>query len=137
MRAAFEEKNIVVSVALGERPCVVVGDHAEIEQLFLNLLMNAHEAMPPHGMLRVELATTGGRAVAAVLDTGSGVPPELLERVFEPFFTTKQRGSGLGLAICIAIAQKHDARLQIENRPSGGAAFTVDFPLSADARVPA
>ncbi|PYN62914.1 MAG: hypothetical protein DMD92_01820 [Candidatus Rokuibacteriota bacterium] len=137
MRAAFEEKNIEVSVALGATPCVVVGDHAEIEQLFLNLLMNAHEATPPQGMLRVELAVTGGHAVATVLDTGPGVPSELLERVFEPFFTTKQRGSGLGLAICTAIAQKHDARLRIANRPSGGAVFTVDFPLGVDALVPA
>jgi len=65
------------------------------------------------------------------------VPPALLERVFEPFFTTKQRGSGLGLAICTAIAQAHDARLRVANRPTGGAVFTVDFPVTADALAPA
>jgi PAS domain S-box-containing protein len=137
MRGAFEEKNIVVSVALGRRPCVVRGEHAEIEQLFLNLLMNAHEATPPRGMLRVELAVTGDRALAAVVDTGAGVPPALLERVFEPFFTTRQRGSGLGLAICAAIAETHGARLRVANRPTGGAVFTVDFPVAVDALVPA
>ena len=63
------------------------------------------------------------------------MPPEVLQRVFEPFFTTKQRGSGLGLAICTAIAQAHDARLQVANRPTGGAVFSVDFPISVDARV--
>ncbi len=137
MRASFEEKSLVVSVALGHTPCPVTGDHAEIEQLFLNLLMNAHDATPPRGMLRVELAVTGARAIVAVVDTGPGVPPELLERVFEPFFTTKQRGSGLGLAICAAIAQTHDARLRAENRPTGGAVFTIDFPVPAEALVTA
>ncbi|MBI4636537.1 MAG: GAF domain-containing protein, partial [Candidatus Rokubacteria bacterium] len=119
MRAAFEEKTIVVSVALGREPCTILGDHAELEQLFLNLLMNAHEATPPRGMLRVELAVTAGRATAAVIDTGPGVPPALLERVFEPFFTTKHRGSGLGLAICAAIAQTHGAKLKAANRRPG------------------
>jgi PAS domain S-box-containing protein len=137
MRAAFEEKNLVVSVSLGRAPSLVLGDHAEIEQLFLNLLMNAHEAMPPRGMLSVELAMAGSRAVAVVTDTGPGVPAELLERVFEPFFTTKQRGSGLGLAICAALAQTHGATLRVANRSSGGAVFTVDFPVTLEALVPA
>lgn len=137
MRAAFEEKNIVVSVALGREPCTILGDHAELEQLFLNLLMNAHEATPPRGMLRVELAVTGGRATAAVIDTGPGVPAPLLERVFEPFFTTKRRGSGLGLAICAAIAQTHGAKLRAANRRTGGAVFTVEFPVPAEAPVTA
>ncbi|MBI2161593.1 MAG: GAF domain-containing protein [Candidatus Rokubacteria bacterium] len=137
MRAAFEEKDIVVSVALGLEPCTILGDHAELEQLFLNLLMNAHEATPPRGMLRVELAVTGGRATAAVIDTGPGVPAALLERVFEPFFTTKQRGSGLGLAICAAIAQTHGAKLSAANRRTGGAVFMVEFPVPAEAPVTA
>ncbi len=133
MRAAFEEKNIIVSVALGREPCAILGDHAELEQLFLNLLMNAHEATPPRGMLRVELAMTGGRATAAIIDTGPGVPAALLEQVFEPFFTTKKHGSGLGLAICAAIAQTHGAKLRAANRRMGGAVFTVEFPAPAGA----
>ena len=137
MRAAFEEKNIVVSVALGREPCTILGDHAELEQLFLNLLMNAHEATPPRGMLRIELVMTGGHAMAAIIDTGPGVPAALLERVFEPFFTTKKQGSGLGLAICAAIAQTHDATLRAANRRTGGAVFTVEFraPTGAPVRV--
>ena len=121
----------------GRAPSLVLGDHSEIEQLFLNLLMNAYEAMPPRGMLGVELVVTGGRALATVIDTGPGVPDELLERVFDPFFTTKQRGSGLGLAICAAIAQTHGATLRVANRPAGGAVFTVDFPVTLEALVPA
>ncbi len=136
MRAAFEEKNIVVSVALGREPCTILGDHAELEQLFLNLLMNAHEATPPRGMLRVELAVSGSRATAAVIDTGPGVPAALLERVFEPFFTTKHQGSGLGLAICAAIAQTHGATLKITNRRTGGAVFTVELPIAIETLAP-
>lgn len=135
MRAAFEEKSIVVSVALGQDACTILGDHAELEQLFLNLLMNAHEATPPRGMLRVELAVTGGLATAAVIDTGPGVPAALLDHVFQPFFTTKQGGSGLGLAICAAIAQTHGAKLKAANRRPGGAVFTVEFPAPAGAPV--
>ncbi|MBI2014409.1 MAG: PAS domain-containing protein, partial [Candidatus Rokubacteria bacterium] len=129
-RPAFNEKSIVVSTATGPRPCLVLGDHAELEQLFLNLLMNAHEATPPRGMVRVELAVGAARATVAVVDTGPGIPNELLDRVFDPFFTTKQRGSGLGLAICASIAQRHGARLRAGNRPTGGAAFTLEFPLA-------
>lgn len=129
-RPAFNEKSIVVSTATGPRPCFVLGDHAELEQLFLNLLMNAHEATPPRGMVRVELAVGAARATVAVVDTGPGIPSEFLDRVFDPFFTTKQRGSGLGLAICASIAQRHGARLRAGNRPAGGAVFTLEFPLA-------
>src|SRR2546425_1405981 len=99
MRAAFEEKDIAVAVTIPPTPSMIRGDHAELGQLFLNLLMNAHEATPPRGSLRVEVAVTETHASVAVVDAGPGVPTELLDRVFEPFFTTKQRGSGLGLAI--------------------------------------
>ena len=136
MRAAFEEKNIAVAVTIPPTPSMIRGDHAELGQLFLNLLMNAHEATPPRGSLRVEVAVTETHASVAVVDAGPGVPTELLDRVFEPFFTTKQRGSGLGLAICAAIAQTHDAKLKVANQPGGGAVFSVEFPLAAGAPAP-
>src|SRR3989442_1751111 len=136
MRAAFEEKNLVVTVVTPPTPCMIRGAHAELGQLFLNLLMNAHEATPPRGMLRVELAVTETHAIVTVLDTGPGVPAEVLDLVFEPFFTTRQRGSGLGLAICAAIAQTHDAKLKVANQPAGGAVFTPEFPLAVTAPAP-
>ena len=137
LRPSFTEKNIVLSVAIGAAPLLVLGDHAELEQLFLNLLMNAHEATPPQGMVRIELAAGADRVTVAVVDTGAGIPPDFLERVFDPFFTTKKQGSGLGLAICASIAQAHGARLKAINRPAGGAVFTLEFPLvPAPAPVP-
>src|SRR5882724_9968315 len=136
MRPAFIEKNVVLSAATGQSPCVILGDHSELEQLFLNLLMNAHEACPAGGMTRVELATTAGRVIVAVVDTGPGVPAELLERVFDPFFSTKARGSGLGLAICASIVQTHGGGLKAANREVGGAVFTVEFPPAVPAALP-
>src|SRR2546428_217043 len=136
MRAAFEEKNIAAAVTIPPTPSLIRGDHAELGQLFLNLLMNAHEATPPRGSLRVEVAVTETHVSVAVVDAGPGVPTELLDRVFEPFFTTKQRGSGLGLAVFAAIAQTHDAKLKVANQPGGGAVFSVEFPLAAGAPAP-
>ena len=98
--------------------------------------MNAHEVMAPEDMVRVEVATTADRVIVAVVDTGPGVPPELLERVFDPFFSTKERGTGLGLAICASIAQTHGARIKATNRDAGGAVFTVDLPLAVTATLP-
>ena len=109
---------------------MVVGNHQELEELFLNLLLNAHEATPARGTIAVEVTRAETQVAVTVTDSGPGIAPELLERVFEPFFTTKPRGSGLGLAISAGIAQAHGARLRAANRATGGAVFTVEFPLA-------
>jgi PAS domain S-box-containing protein len=131
MRPTFAEKNVTVTTDLGDRPCTVRGDHQSLEQLFLNLLMNAHEATPPGGALSVAVSRDGEQITVAVLDNGPGIPPGLLDKIFEPFFTTKQRGSGLGLAISAGVARAHGARLHADNRPEGGAVFSVEFPLAS------
>jgi len=136
MRPAFLEKSVVLSAATGQAPCMILGDYSELEQLFLNLLLNAHEATPSGGMVRVEVVVNAGRAIVAVVDTGPGVPPELLERVFDPFFSTKEHGSGLGLAISASIVQTHGGRLKAANREVGGAVFTVEVPLAVGATLP-
>jgi signal transduction histidine kinase len=129
LQPACDEKTITIVASLGSTPCIVRGDHGELEQLFLNILMNAHEATPPGGALMIDLVRTDEHVAVTVGDTGPGIPAELLERVFDPFFTTKQRGSGLGLTICAGIAQTHGARLRAGNRPAGGASFSVEFAL--------
>jgi PAS domain S-box-containing protein len=129
VRPAFSEKNVILTMAIGQAPSVVLGNHSELEQLFLNLLINALEATPPAGMVRVEVARSGDRAIVAVVDTGPGIATEHQERVFDPFFTTKEHGSGLGLAICASIAQTHGARLTTTNRAAGGAVVTFECPF--------
>lgn len=130
VQPALEEKGLTMTLGLGTEPCVVLGNHQEMEELFLNLLLNAHDATPGGGTVSVEVTRGDTHVVVAVADNGPGIPGELLERVFEPLFTTKPRGSGLGLAISSGIAQAHGARLRAGNRPTGGAIFTVEFPLA-------
>jgi signal transduction histidine kinase len=130
MQASFEDKNVSVEAGLGEVEAPVVGDGHEIEQLFLNLLMNASEATPAGGRITIGVGRSDGRVLVSVADTGPGIPEDALGRVFDPFFTTKERGSGLGLAICAGIADSHGARLRVENVITGGARFTVEFPLA-------
>jgi PAS domain S-box-containing protein len=130
VQPGLEEKSHTMTSLLGAEACVVVGNHQELEELFLNLLLNAHEATPAGGAIAVELTRAETQVVVTVSDSGPGIAPELLERVFEPFFTTKARGSGLGLAISAGIAQAHGARLRAANRATGGAVLTVEFPLA-------
>jgi signal transduction histidine kinase len=131
VQPTLEEKGLTMAATLGVEPSLVVGNHQEMEQLFLNLLLNAHDATPAGGTIAVELTRAETQVTVTVADSGPGIAPELLERVFEPFFTTKARGSGLGLAISAGIAQAHGARLRVHNRPAGGAVFTVEFPLAS------
>jgi PAS domain S-box-containing protein len=130
VQPALEEKGVTMTVGLGTEPCMVLGNHQELEELFLNLLLNAHDATPGGGTVAVELTRGETHVTVAVADNGPGIAPELLERVFEPLFTTKARGSGLGLAISAGIAQAHGARLRAGNRPTGGASFTLEFPVA-------
>ncbi len=130
LRPVFEEKDITLAVSLGQEPRPVVGDAGELESLFLNLLMNAHEATPPGGAVTLDLAATAERFVVTVADSGPGIPPDLVEHVFDPFITTKPRGSGLGLSICSGIAAAHRAKLLAANRPAGGAVFTIEFQIA-------
>lgn len=136
LRPGFEEKRVTLTVRLAEAAAMVRGDHGELEQLFLNLIMNAHEATPPGGAVEVDLTADAGHVGVAIADSGPGIPPDLLERVFDPFFTTKQHGSGLGLTICAGIAAAHGARLRAANRPSGGALFTVEFLTATSVEAP-
>jgi PAS domain S-box-containing protein len=131
MQPALEEKQINIHITAEDSSYVVLGHHAELEQLFLNLMMNAHEATPPGGAIDIRITQDAERITVTLIDTGPGIAPDLTEQVFEPFFSTKHRGSGLGLAICTGIAQAHGARLRAGNRPGAGAAFSVEFPLAS------
>lgn len=114
----------------------VRGDFNQLQQCLINLIFNAVDAMPGGGSLEIELAVEpDGRAVRIrVADTGPGIPAEHLPHLFEPFFTTKKEGSGvgLGLATVYGITARHGGTIAVENRPQGGAVFTITLP-TADA----
>ncbi len=117
----------------------VIGVRAQIQQVLMNLVANARDAMPSGGTVRVRVegqAAQPGRAEATVLlevaDTGTGMPPEVRERIFDPFFTTKAAGSGtgLGLAAVRAIAGRHHASIDVDSREGAGTAFRLRFPAA-------
>ena len=137
LQPRLDEKGIAIRWTPGPNPSQVQGDHAALEQLFLNLIGNALDAMEAGGALSVRLRSTEGRMIVEVEDTGPGIPDEFLPRIFEPFVTTKLHGSGLGLAICASIANAHRARIHASNVPGQrGAVFTIEFPAEVAASTP-
>jgi PAS domain S-box-containing protein len=139
-------KEIAMHATYAERLPSVEVDRSQIEQVLLNLFVNAMQAMPGGGEIFVETGLAevdarraglvqippGAYARIAVRDTGSGIAPEVRERIFEPFFTTKERGrgTGLGLASAYGIVRNHGGDLQVDSEPGRGATFTVLLPTS-------
>jgi two-component system NtrC family sensor kinase len=113
----------------------VHADFGELRQAFVNLAMNAMEAMGQGGRLTVTLrAAEAGRAVDVILaDTGPGIPPELHTKIFDPFFTTKEKGTGLGLSVVYGIVQRHGGALSFESAPGQGTTFTLRLPAAGEA----
>jgi len=111
-------------------PALVVGVEHKLQQVFLNLFLNARDAMPKGGWLSVETRLEDGQVVAEVADTGSGIPSEHLSRIYDPFFTTKLigKGTGLGLSITYGIVREHEGAIDCESTPGQGTRFTVSLP---------
>jgi signal transduction histidine kinase len=123
--------------------CEVIKDYAplppipcrggQINQVFLNLLINAAQAIEERGLITITTRVQDGFVTVAVADTGKGIVPELQSRIFDPFFTTKEigKGTGLGLSISHAIIAKHGGRIQVQSEPGHGACFTLFLPIAA------
>src|SRR5580658_3133656 len=113
----------------------VKGNPGKLQQVFLNLIMNARDAMEPRGVLEVVTrAATGAGAhgvVVEVIDTGHGIAPEHLSRIYDPFFTTKsaKKGTGLGLSVTSGIIQEHGGAIEAVSRPGEGTCFHLEFPV--------
>ncbi len=136
VRPRLEERRIRLRRVGDGAPRPILGNASQLEQLFLNLCLNAVEAMEPGGELTVRVADLceggGTTLLVEVSDTGSGIPEHLLGTIFDPFVTTKAHGTGLGLAICRGIADAHHAQLTARNntgRP--GSTFTLEFSVAA------
>ena len=111
-----------------ERAAPISADGGRLKQALVNLVLNAIQAAPAGGWVRVETGERGDNVVLMVEDSGPGVPEHLRERIFEPFFTTKEGGSGLGLPLVYAIAGQHDGTLRLETGEVGGARFVLTLP---------
>lgn len=115
---------------LCQGPLPVTGDTGQLQQVLINLMSNALDAMPQGGLLSVNTRPAAEHAVVTVSDSGHGIPRDLLRRIFEPFFTTKAPGSGtgLGLSICYGIIREHRGDISVDSRPGAGTVFTVTLP---------
>jgi two-component system, NtrC family, sensor kinase len=110
----------------------VLGSITRLQQVFLNLFMNARDAMPQGGMLEVRTLANNGSVAIEVTDTGAGIPPENLQRIFDPFFTTKAtgKGTGLGLSVSYGIIKEHAGKVDVRSTPGKGTSFRLEFPVA-------
>jgi PAS domain S-box-containing protein len=133
-------RHVEVVVDLPDEPVVVWGNTINLQQVLMNLLVNAEQAIEAHrghGTVWVRLSRQDGTAAITVEDDGPGIPPEVMTRVFDPFYTTKPEGegTGLGLSVSAGIVADHEGKISAAPRPEGGARFTVTVPLRAGSRV--
>lgn len=134
MRGQLKQSQIAITLDMPAQLPLIAGDLSQLKQLFLNLLLNALDAMRPGGEIIVRASSRRGVPTPTVhvevIDTGSGIPDPLLARIFDPFVTTKRSGSGLGLSICRGIADAHRATIRAQNnRRTRGATVSLIFPV--------
>jgi two-component system NtrC family sensor kinase len=131
----FKTAHIAVAKKYAEPLPAILGSTTRLQQVFLNLFMNARDAMPGGGMLEVRTAAFNGSVEIEVTDTGAGIPPEHLHRIFDPFFTTKAtgRGTGLGLSVSYGIIKEHAGKVDVRSTPGKGTSFRLEFPVARKA----
>jgi PAS domain S-box-containing protein len=132
-RSELVTRNVSVSSSFTPHPLLVNGDRVQLQQVVLNLVSNACEALEGHNGSEKSLNVTivhgnEGTGEIVISDTGPGIPWDQMDRIFEPFFTTKENGLGLGLSICRTIARAHGGTLAVENHSDGGARFRLLLP---------
>jgi two-component system cell cycle sensor histidine kinase/response regulator CckA len=131
-------EDIVVALDMTGAPAPVTMDPVQCEQLLMNLAVNARDAMPGGGSLKITTAQTPDQVRISVSDSGLGMPSEVQARAFEPFFTTKDagKGTGLGLSTCLAIVRRAGGSIHVESAPGAGTTFHIDLPRArADAEA--
>jgi len=126
----FQKAGVATDISLADNLPTVRGNAGKLQQVFLNLFLNARDAMPEGGLLTIRSRAEAGFAVIEVADTGQGIPPEHLARIYDPFFTTKgpKKGTGLGLSISYGIVHEHEGLIEVDSTVGGGTRFRLEFP---------
>ncbi len=126
----LKTSHIQVVKQLGDPLPAVRGSANKLQQVFLNLFLNARDAMPSGGLLEIRTGAHNGSVEVEIADTGAGIPRELINRIFDPFFTTKanSRGTGLGLSVSYGIIKEHAGKIDVRSTPGKGTSFHVEFP---------
>jgi PAS domain S-box-containing protein len=130
----FAPNRIVLETGLGQGLPNVMVDRHMIEQVLMNLVLNAVQAMKDGGVLTIRTSVVEGICVIEVCDTGSGIPPAILPRIFDPFFSTKSEGegTGLGLSVSLGIVERHGGKILVDSEVGKGTTFTLCLPVSRD-----
>jgi signal transduction histidine kinase len=127
----IRKAHVQVIKELSEQPVIMAYDLQQIEQVLVNIISNAIQAMPEGGTLRVNLSQVDSSAAIAIQDSGTGISPEHQSRIFDPFFTTKPEGegTGLGLSVSYGIISNHSGRIEVESEVGKGSTFTITLPI--------
>jgi len=130
----FATNRVRLETGFGQGLPNVMVDRHMIEQVLMNLVLNAVQAMKDGGMLTIRTSVVEGICLIEVRDTGSGIPPTVLPRIFDPFFTTKSEGegTGLGLSVSLGIAERHGGTILVDSEVGKGTTFTLCLPVSRD-----
>ncbi|BAU54487.1 sensor histidine kinase [Mucilaginibacter gotjawali] len=130
MRPSLEKKHIELEIILRDPTLAIEADHNLLEQVMINLLVNAVEAVKERENPRITLSaeiTSNNKTLVKIADNGMGMPPELLDKIFIPFFSTRKSGSGIGLSLCKQIMLLHKGNIQVQSTEGMGAAFILSF----------
>jgi signal transduction histidine kinase len=131
----FRTSHVSVIKNLQEDLPVMLGSPNRLQQVFLNLFLNARDAMPGGGILQVRTNARNGSVEIEITDTGAGIPRENVNKIFDPFFTTKAigRGTGLGLSVSYGIIKEHAGKIDVRSAAGKGTSFHLEFPVARKA----
>jgi signal transduction histidine kinase len=129
LRPELENRRVTIKTKLAADLTGTLVDAAQMQQVLVNLIKNAAQAMTSGGTLTVQTGETSEEVWVSLADTGGGIPQEQVNRIFEPFYTTKKKGTGLGLMIVQRIVRAHNGRLELDSQAGRGATFRVCLPL--------
>ena len=142
IRSDLINQKVTVNTELAQNLPTVTGDPVQLQQVLVNLVVNACDAMTDctaserRLLIRTEIENGSSAVMVSVTDRGSSIPEEQLEQIFEPFFTTKAKGMGLGLSVCRTIIDAHRGKLWATNNADGGATFHLSLPTGASDKEP-
>ena len=114
-----------VTITVSDSDAVISCDSIKIDAVFINLIVNAIQAIPQGGTIEIQIKSNNDNVIIDFIDSGTGIPKEFMDKIFEPLFTTKQKGTGLGLASCKNIIEQHNGKISVKNNPT---TFTIILP---------
>jgi two-component system NtrC family sensor kinase len=123
--------NILIQADLSPDLPIIASDQAQLQQVFMNLISNAIDAINKNGLIKISTQVTGEQIFIRIIDNGPGIPREVQNKIFDPFFTTKEtgRGTGLGLWVSYSIIEKMGGSISLSSRAGEGSTFTVQLPI--------